>query len=180
MLRFVACFLVVACGTDQPRSPRPAPGPATGTTTIHQPERLTSVITGERDVLGRPVRVACVTCHSLRKPGELPATTAELDEFHQGLQFRHGTLACASCHVAGLVAPITEGTWTRIQEVRLQDPLLAGYTAEQYAAESITHPSVYLAPGFADLMPKDFGDRITYQQLADLIAYLATQDQPLP
>ncbi len=101
MLRFVACFVVVACGTDQPRSPRPAPGPATGTTTIHQPERLTSVITGERDVLGRPVRVACVTCHSLRKPGELPATTAELDEFHQGLQFRHGTLACASCHVAG-------------------------------------------------------------------------------
>lgn len=91
-----------------------------------------------------------------------------------------GSLGCASCHVAGVVAPITEGTWTRVQEVRLQEAALAGYSPEQYLAESIIHPSAYLVPGFADLMPKDFGNRITYQQLADLIAYLATQDQPLP
>lgn len=25
----------------------------------------------------------------------------DLDEFHQGLTFRHGSLACASCHVIG-------------------------------------------------------------------------------
>lgn len=92
----------------------------------------------------------------------------------------YNELGCASCHVAGVVAPITAGTWTRVQEVRLLDAALAGYTAEQYLAESITHPSDYLAPGFSDLMPKDFANRLNYQQLADLIAYLATQDQPLP
>ncbi|MEZ4401155.1 MAG: hypothetical protein R3B06_14110 [Kofleriaceae bacterium] len=68
---------------------------------VHRPARLTGVPTGERDIAGRPVVVACVTCHSLRTPGRLPTSTAELDEFHQGLQFRHGNLTCASCHVLG-------------------------------------------------------------------------------
>jgi mono/diheme cytochrome c family protein len=29
------------------------------------------------------------------------------------------------------------------------------------------------------VMPANFGDRLTYQQLADLIAYLRSQDQPI-
>jgi formate-dependent nitrite reductase cytochrome c552 subunit len=91
----------MACGRDQQRPLRPPPGPPSSTVEIHQPERLTSIATGERDALGRAVRVACVTCHSLRTPAALPTTTAELDEFHQGLQFAHGTLSCGSCHVAG-------------------------------------------------------------------------------
>ena len=90
-----------ACGTDQPRRSRPAPGEPTGTVTIHIPERLTSVATGEVDALGRPVRVACVTCHSLRTPEVLPASMADLQEFHRGLDFAHGTNRCGTCHVIG-------------------------------------------------------------------------------
>lgn len=62
---------------------------------------MTSVETGELDALGRRTRVACVTCHTLRTPAQLPTTVDELDEFHQGLQCAHGDLRCASCHVAG-------------------------------------------------------------------------------
>lgn len=92
---------LAACGRDQPQRLRPPPGAATGSVVIHQPARLTSIATGESDALGRPERVACVTCHTLRTPAQLPTTVDELDEFHQGLRFAHGELSCASCHVAG-------------------------------------------------------------------------------
>lgn len=89
-----------------------------------------------------------------------------------------GSLGCSSCHLQGIVGPITAGTWTRVTEVRLQQSQFAGYTGEQYIAESIIHPSAYVVPNFADAMVKDFGSKLTYQNLADLIAYLKTQDQP--
>lgn len=95
-----AAALAVACG-DPPRALRPPPGEPTGVVTIHVPERLTSVATGEVDALGRPERVACVTCHSLRTPEALPASMAELEEFHRGLELAHGELTCGACHVVG-------------------------------------------------------------------------------
>ncbi|MEO8395050.1 MAG: c-type cytochrome [Chloroflexota bacterium] len=88
-------------------------------------------------------------------------------------------LPCSSCHVvgAGTIAPPMVGTWTRVQDIRLKDPKFAGWTGEQYIADSIIHPSDYLVPPYADGMIKNFGEKLTYQNLADLIAYLKTQDQ---
>lgn len=89
----------------------------------------------------------------------------------------NGALGCAGCHTAGVVAPATAGTWTRTETERLADAALAGYTAEMYLAESITHPNDYIAPGFqANIMPANFADRLNYQELADLIAYIATYE----
>jgi len=89
-------------------------------------------------------------------------------------------LPCTSCHVAGAgtVAPPMEGTWTRVQNERLKDPKFQGWTGEQYIADSIIHPSDYIVPNYTDSMIKNFGQILTYQDLADLIAYLKTQDQP--
>ncbi|MBK8024367.1 MAG: c-type cytochrome [Chloroflexi bacterium] len=126
-------------------------------------------------------------------PGDVPligANTATRDvvanleglvgDPQNGQTLYNGALACSGCHLNAAVAPQTEGTFTRVNEVRLADPALAGYTAEQYFAESITHPNAYVSPGYvAGLMPQNFGDRLTYQDLADLIAYLSTQDQPV-
>ncbi len=89
-------------------------------------------------------------------------------------------LPCYSCHEtgAGTVAPPTQGTWTRVQDTRLQDPKFAGWTGEQYIADSIIHPSDYVVPNYSDgVMPQNFGQLLTYQDLADLIAFLKTQDQ---
>lgn len=87
-------------------------------------------------------------------------------------------LPCASCHVAagGITAPPLAGTWTRVSEEVETAPELAGYTPEQYLAESIIHPAAYIVPPYANVMPTNFGDLLTYQELADLIAYLQTQD----
>ena len=41
-----------------------------------------------------------------------------------------------------------------------------------YLAESIVNPSAYVVPDFPDAMPKNFGERLDAQSLADLIAYL--------
>lgn len=93
-----------------------------------------------------------------------------------------GELACASCHIisGGEVAPPTEGTFTRIEETRLADPALGGYTPEQYLVESIVNPSHYVVPGYQNVMPNNFGERLTAQELADLVAYLLSQDGPSP
>jgi hypothetical protein len=73
---------------------------------------------------------------------------------------------------------MTDGTFTRIQNIRLQDPLLAGETPEQYIVTSILQPSSYIVPGFQDLMLKTFGEQLSDQDLADLVAYLETMNQP--
>lgn len=88
------------------------------------------------------------------------------------------TLGCSTCHVAqaSVIAPPLEGTWTRVETERLAEPQFEGYTGEQYLAESIIHPNAYTVPPFTPAMPTYFGDRLNYQQLADLIAFLKTQD----
>jgi len=59
------------------------------------------VLTDRVDGRGQPLRVACLTCHSLRRPTALPSTMSDLREFHQGMSFAHGALSCGSCHVIG-------------------------------------------------------------------------------
>lgn len=87
-------------------------------------------------------------------------------------------LACVGCHMGGAVGPTTEGTWTRWDEERRLDPLLAGYTFERFIIESVVHPNGYIPEGYLEnMMPQNYGDRLSYQDLADLIQYLESQDQ---
>lgn len=88
-------------------------------------------------------------------------------------------LGCSGCHL-GEVAPLTEGTWTRINDIRLNDPALEGYSVRQYIVESIVLPNVYITPDYIEgLMPNNYGTRLDIQQLADIVAYLESQDQLL-
>jgi hypothetical protein len=86
-------------------------------------------------------------------------------------------LGCLNCH-NGTTAPATEGTWTRVDEIRLNDPALADYDVRRYLVESIIHPNDYVVPEFLpNLMPANFGSRLDIQMLADMVAYLESQDQ---
>jgi mono/diheme cytochrome c family protein len=91
-------------------------------------------------------------------------------------------LGCIGCHMdEDSTGPPTEGTWTRWDEIRSELPQFEDYTFEQYMVESIVHPWDYTAPGYAEnIMPNNYGDRMSYQDLADVIAYLSSQDQLLP
>jgi mono/diheme cytochrome c family protein len=89
-------------------------------------------------------------------------------------------LACSGCHLqtANGTGPMTDGTWWRAENVRIQEPELSGLTAEQYLVSSILQPGAYVVPGFQNLMLANFGERISLQDLADLLAYLETMNQP--
>lgn len=113
------------------------------------------------------------------------ADEAIVGDAERGDQIYHGAatteggrrLPCAGCHQGGLAAPATEGTWTRVQNERLAEPQFEGYTGEQYLVESIVHPQAYVVPGQPNNMPTNFGDILTAQDLADIVAYLQTQTQ---
>ena len=78
--------------------------------------------------------------------------------------------SCSACHGAQdgagpAVTGIGERAATRV----------AGMTAAEYLHESIVDPSAYVVEGFADIMPKTFGQQFTDQEINDLVAYLLTQ-----
>lgn len=84
---------------------------------------------------------------------------------------------CTDCHRDGASAPDTIGTATRIRDERLMEPGFDNVTLEQYLVESITRPGDYVVAGYSSgLMPVNFGLRMTDQQLADIVAYLLTQE----
>lgn len=109
-----------------------------------------------------------------RAIGEMAELTGDPNN---GQALYNGTLACSACHSLATVAPPTEGTFTRVQDTRLADPTLAGYSAEHYIVESILAPNAYVVEGYpANNMPQNFGERLDAQLLADLVAYVSSQD----
>ena len=112
---------------------------------------------------------------------EAIALTAQIEsgtlvgDAQNGAGIYAGAAGCVACHTGGIVGPDVIGTWTRINEERLSDPAFAGYTAEQYVVESILAPGAHVIEGFANAMPPTFRDQLSDQDIADLVAYLATQ-----
>ncbi|MBN1563436.1 MAG: cytochrome c [Anaerolineae bacterium] len=79
------------------------------------------------------------------------------------------TARCASCHA--------------LDEGRGPGPSLAGYgatagsrvknqSAADYTFNSILRPSKHLVQGFSNVMPSDYDEKLSRQEIADLIAYL--------
>lgn len=107
----------------------------------------------------------------------------------RGNQLYHGqakttlteqALPCTGCHMqaANGVGPMTDGTYTRASNERLQEAQFAGYTPEQYLIDSIVRPADYIVPGFQNVMPANFGtELLDAQDLADIMAYLQTMNQ---
>ncbi len=65
---------------------------------VRRPEGPPKIELITNDPLGRTTSVACSTCHSIRQPNRDNRSPEMLDEFHQGMQFDHGRLACYACH----------------------------------------------------------------------------------
>ena len=89
---------------------------------------------------------------------------------------------CSACHELAAVGPLwaAEGGQPGIGERAGQRIALDDYTGEagtpdQDLLESIVLPNAFVVEGYeANLMPRDYGDRLTAQQAADLIAYMLT------
>jgi cytochrome c oxidase subunit II len=74
------------------------------------------------------------------------------------------TQQCGTCHAladAGTTAEVGPNL----------DEALPGKSAD-FILESIVNPSAEIAPGFTDIMPKDFEQKLSKQQLDSLVEYL--------
>ena len=80
----------LAHAPEQPRS--------TYTVHVRQPPGPPRIELAGTDPQGRVASVACSTCHRTRQPNLENNSAAALDEFHQGMTFQHGSLACYACH----------------------------------------------------------------------------------
>lgn len=65
---------------------------------IRQPDGVAMVDSGKKDAQGRPVMVACATCHDTREPNFKNYQGEALKDFHKGLKYQHGDQTCLSCH----------------------------------------------------------------------------------
>ena len=86
------------------------------------------------------------------------------------------------CHISTATGPAwlpsqgSPGIGDRAAE-RLTQPDYTGQatSAEQYLLESIVDPNAYVVEGFVEnLMPGNYGESLTSQEAADLIAYMST------
>src|SRR5262245_44109291 len=83
----------------------------------------------------------------------------------------NGAPPCSSCHTidgSALVGPSMQG-YSAIAGTRV-----AGTSAEDYTHTSIVQPAAFLVSGFTNVMYGQYGQRLSPQQIADLIAYLLT------
>jgi mono/diheme cytochrome c family protein len=90
------------------------------------------------------------------------------------------SLGCTACHITSQTGPAwlasadQPGIGTRAS-ARFTQPDYTGKatSAEQYLIESIVEPGAFVVSGFPNgVMPGTYGNQLTDQQLADLIAYL--------
>ena len=77
---------------------------------------------------------------------------------------------CSACHGAvdgagPALAGMGERAATRVD----------GMTAEAYLHESIVEPGAYVVEGFADIMPKSYGEEFSDEELDALVAYILAQ-----
>ena len=84
--------------------------------------------------------------------------------------------SCAQCHLVDsetqLIGPGLLGIPSRAAE------RVEGLSAREYIRESILDPSAYVVETFPDqLMPQNFGDIFSEEDINDLIAYLMTLEQ---
>ena len=81
---------------DKSARPAPAGSLALGPRAIEA--GALGLITPQKDVNGRPVRIACRTCHGkIVRPG-LDAFRRSKAVFHAHIRLEHGTKTCRTCH----------------------------------------------------------------------------------
>lgn len=80
-----------------------------------------------------------------------------------------GCMACHSLDGSELVGPSFQGLG------QVAGGRIEGYTAEEYLRESILRPCDFVVEGYTCVMPQNYGDRLSGQDLADLVAFLLEQ-----
>ena len=82
---------------------------------------------------------------------------------------------CNACHAladanaVGAIGPKLDGIATRAGSV------VAGQSAEDYIKTAIVKPNAYVVPNFQPIMPQDYSQRMSAQELDAMVKYLLLQ-----
>jgi len=154
-------------------------------------EQITDVIAfldwvGNIDTNGWPPRPILVSGSATATYPAVPGEPQASSPAERGRALFNGIGACASCHAVTsdirLIGPGLGGVATRASE-RIADAAYRGNakTAEEYLRESLLEPDAFLVPdgNFAtpagqSFMPKQLDERLSDEQIDDLVAYLLT------
>jgi cytochrome c553 len=86
----------------------------------------------------------------------------------------YGAMGCASCHEASL-SNLFRPVGPPLDHVgRVAGTRVPGLSAEDYLRQSIADPGAYLVPGYPDSMPRGLARTLSPEDLAALVAYLAS------
>ncbi|HVR35230.1 MAG TPA: hypothetical protein VMS21_05195 [Methylomirabilota bacterium] len=101
----LACLLMAAPGGNDNQSssssnsaPVPEEAAEQFPVTIRRPEGPPQVATGLTNRHGEAITVSCSSCHTTTTPNRDIHSGEQLEKFHQGLHYAHGSLSCLSCH----------------------------------------------------------------------------------
>lgn len=117
------------------------------------------------------VLVACADTAA----GDVPAEAAAIGDVNAGRQiFETGGNAlvpCMTCHTLDgteLVGPSLQGIADRAAS-------RTDLSAEDYLRQSITDPAAYLVDSYADVMNKEYGNKLSEEDIDNVVAFLLTQ-----
>lgn len=83
-----------------------------------------------------------------------------------------GGTSCQSCHA---VDSEQSKTGPSLQDYgTLASQRIKQQSAEEYTFRSILRPSEHIVQGYSNVMPSNYAQKLSRQEIADLIAYLLT------
>lgn len=86
------------------------------------------------------------------------------------------TFGCIGCHSLNPDDVRTGPTWHNVGDTAVIR--VPGESPAQYIYQSITAPNAFVVPGYpANIMPANFTDLMTPEQIADMVAYLLQQHE---
>jgi mono/diheme cytochrome c family protein len=104
-------------------------------------------------------------------PGTVAALIQDADAAHGNQLIEdYGCIACHRLGAENGIAPSFVGIAERAEQ---RHPPL---DAPAYIYESITSPQAFVVEGYVPVMPQDYRNRLSDQELGDIIAYLLTVD----
>ncbi len=158
-----------------PPTDTPTPVPPTATPTTAPTDTPTPVPPTDT-----PLPTTAAATQEAAASGDLAAAVAAADPTNGQVIFNtqhstdKGTWACAMCHSitpdeARIIGP---GLWNVSVRAETRVP---GESALDYIHQSIVDPNAFVVPDFPpDLMPQNWVDVLSPQELNDVIAYLLT------
>lgn len=84
------------------------------------------------------------------------------------------TFGCVGCHVLDPAQTMTGPTWHNIGDTAITR--VPGQSPAEYLYQSITATNAYVVPNYpANIMPANFNDTMSQEQIATMVAYLLAQ-----